>query len=733
MSRSDSRIVREPSRAPVTIATMILLSAVVAAQKQPKGGAQPPAPTGLGSTSSIGLGGSLKGGAQPSGPTATTTGVNLATPKNKLVFPYGVQTFERKEYLKVGSDVTSIPGWSLQASPTMVDVVITESAFGSSRPGTNSTRWLAIDDLGAGGAQGFQTPPIVAPSPWNYSWQFSLNIGQAPVSAVDMPTLAIQHNGNGGPSDAWGVRLTPTGAELFMTETWGETAQTATLWSYTGATDLGQWIDVKVVASLQKNTLVAFVNGDQVAQLRSRPPAGTDVTNQRFAYHGGGVGNSASILLDDLGVAFLGGVCQESLSIDFTLEDDGDPLVNGQDISSPPEFGNKVSINGSGPNNGAAIFDSSSAGPNNPSQDLDLLVNQGNILILQTDAGANPPAVGGIYPRPNDDENGGTLQFDFARPLTPLGIDLIDVDGFPNEGITLTLTDFSALTRTFTVPTDWTGDITSAEPGVGNLDLQSLLPQVGWNSIATAVEDPGFDPNAVVGMTIELGGSGAVDNFTALIPCVLLTFDTEDDTTPVFAGTPLLNGQDISTPPEFGVEVSISDAGLNAGAAIFESTPGGANDGLGAPDKDLLVGLGNILILQNDLAATQTIPGFFNVPNDDTNGGSIFFDFPGEVRVNKIDLIDVDEEELVGVTVTLLDSSNLTRTFSVPISWTEDRLNDGPPAFRTLDLSTLAPQPGFLSVATAVEDPGFDANKVVKMTVDLGGAQALDNICFCPQ
>jgi hypothetical protein len=717
----------------VTIATMILLSAVVAAQKQPKGGAQPPAPAGLGSTSSIGIGGSLKGGAQPSGPTATTTGVNLATPKNKLVFPYGVQTFERREYLKVGSDVTSIPGWSLQASPTMVDAVITESAFGSTRPGTNSTRWLAIDDLGAGGAQGFRTPPIVAPSPWNYSWQFSLNIGQAPASAIDMPTLAIQHNGNGGPADAWGVRLTPTGAELFMTETWGETAQTAALWSYTGATDLGQWIDVRVVASLQKNTLVAFVNGDQVAQIRSRPAASTDVTNQRFAYHGGGIGNSASILLDDLGVAFLGGVCQESLNVDFTLEDDGDPLVNGQDISSPPEFGNKVSINGSGPNSGAAIFDSSSAGPNNPSQDMDLLLNQGNVLILQTDAATNPPAVAGIFPRPNDDDNGGTLQFDFARPLTPLGIDLLDVDSFPNEGVVLTLTDFSALTRTFTVPTDWTGDLTNAEPGVGNLDLQSLLPQVGWNSIATAVEDPGFDPNAVVGMTIELGGSGAVDNFTALIPCVLLTFDTEDDTTPVFAGTPLLNGQDISTPPEFGVEVSISDAGLNAGAAIFESTPGGANDGFGAPDKDLLVGLGNILILQNDLAATQTIPGFFNVPNDDTNGGSIFFDFPGEVRVNKIDLIDVDEEELVGVTVTLLDSNNLTRTFSVPISWTEDRLNDGPPAFRTLDLGTLAPQPGFLSVATAVEDPGFDADKVVKMTVDLGGAQAMDNICFCPQ
>jgi hypothetical protein len=706
MTRSLTRIVRGRSRTPLTITTLILLTAGAAAQNSKS--------------------------AQSSGRTGQATGVVDLTPKNKLVFPYGVQTFERKENLHLGNELSVLPGWNFAGTPSMVDAVVTESPSGSSRPGTNSKRWLSVEDLGGGQSEGFRSPTVQAPAPWNYAWSLSFQITTPPAAGVAGPELAVQHWSNGAFADAYGLRMGASGVELYVTDVWN-TLESVELFQYTGATSIGQWVDVRVVASLQKDTLTAFVNGSEVAMLRVRQPATTDVTKQRFAYKSGDVGNAVSFMLDDVGVAFLGGVCEESLLLDFTTEDDTSlALVNGQDISTPPEFGNKLAIGGSGPNRGAAIFDSSNPGPNNPSQDLDLLVNQGNVLILQNDAATNPPAVAGIFPRPNDDEDGGTLQFDFERPLKPLSIDLIDIDA-PNQGVTLTLTDFSALTRTYTVPSDWTGDITLLQPGVGTLDLQSLLPQPGFASVATAVEDPGFDPNAVLAMTIELGGSGAVDNFAALIPCVLLTFDTEDDTTPVFAGTPLTNGQDISTPPEFGVEVAITDAGPNAGAAIFESTPGGLNDGFGAPDKDLLVGLGNILILQNDLAATQTIPGFFNVPNDDTNGGTIFFDFPGEVHINKIDLIDVDEEEAVGVTVTLLDSNGKTRAYVAPPSWTEDRLNDGPPAFRTLDLTTLAPQPGFLAVATGSEMAGFDPEKVIKMTVDLGGAQAMDNICFCPQ
>jgi hypothetical protein len=646
------------------------------------------------------------------------------TPKNRLVFPYGVQSFERRERVTVGDSVQILPGWSIDSAS--VSAVVTENSSGISRPGTNSRRWLSVQDNGAALYEGMHSPFMQAPRPWNYSWKFAIQIETAPASAADAPVLAIQHVTSGGVQDAFGVRLTPTGAELFMTDAFG-VAATAPLFTFGGLTDIGQWIDIRVDASLAKDTLTATVNGTEVAMLRILAPASTDLTRLRFSYHGSGAGNVASLLLDDVNVAFGSAVCEESALIDFETEDDDTTaLVDGQDITTPPEFGEVMSVLGTGANNGAAIFDSTVGGPNDPSQDPDLLINQGNLLILQNDAA--PASVGGIFPNPNDDEDGGQFAFGFVRWVQPITIDLVDIDGTPNEGVILVETDFSGLTRTFTVPPDWTGN-----GGVGTLDLQSLAAQPGFASIATAVEDPGFDPNAVVGMTIDMGGSGALDNLALIIPCVQLTFETEDDFNPDFSGTPLADGQDLSTPPEFGVEVAISSSGANAGAAIFDSTPGGPNDP--GPDNDLLVGLGNILCLQSDNQAshtTQTVPGFFDSPNDDVNGGDVVFTFPGPVGCHFIDLIDVDEEEIAPAVVTLLDINGKTRVYTCPPSWTEDRLNDGPPAFRTLDLTTLAPQPGFAAVATATEDPGFDPEGVVQMTVTFGGAQDLDNFCFCP-
>jgi hypothetical protein len=705
MTRSLSRIVGEPTLG-LTIGTMALLCAPLGAQMQ------------------------TKSGVAPTGSPDEIQGVIDMTPRNKLLFPYGVQTFEKKERARVDSDITVIPGWHFQGSPGMVGAIIREDLGG--RPGSNSKRWLAVNDAGGGANQGFATPLIQAPSPWNYQWKLGVKVDVAPTSSVEAPTYAIQHTQFGSFVDSWAIRLTPTGAELFTTMAWGS-EQVLPLFTWGGATNLGEWIDMRVVASLQKGTLEAFVNDTQVGVLRSRPVEETDVTQMRFAYHAGGVGNSTTMLLDDVGVAFLGPVCNESLSLTFTTEDDTEiALTNGQAITDPPEFGEKVFISGAGPNNGAAIFDSTPGGPNDPSQDTDLLIGQGNLLILQNDA--SPAIVGDNYPRANDDENGGVFTFDFVRWVQPLSIDVVDIDAAAVEGVVITLTDFSGLTRTFTVPANWTGDINVAGPGVGTLDLTTLAPQAGFASIATAVEDPGFDPNAVVTMTVDMGGSGALDNFEALIPCVLMDFTVEDDKDPVFAGTTMSNGQDLSTAPEFGNLFGISSFnGNHVGAAIFDSTPGGPN--ATGPDKDLLVGLGNICILQNNLAATQTNPGFFNVPNDDTEGGTIEFDFgsfAGTVKVNKIDIIDADEEESVGVTVTLEDLSGNQRVYTVPPSWTEDLLNDGPPAFRTLDLTTLANQPGFAATATATEDPGFDADEVITMTIDLGGAQAIDNICFCP-
>jgi hypothetical protein len=692
MTRNTSRLAGAERKAALTITASLFLCSAVLAQKSASGSAP------------------------------GSTGSSVEAPKlgiqNKLIFPYGIQNFER---MKAGTGVEAIPGWQMIGSNATIAVA--QETTGVPRQGTLSKRWMCVQDNGSVAGEGFFTAPIVSPDPWDYAWTFDLRVGQPPAGSSDWPVIAVQHDTNLGYQDAWGIELTSSGANLFLTSIWGVPDSQPIPLPY------GQWTRVRVVASLETNRLEAFVDGVSVMRLGMLPRAGTSVERQRLAYHGQGAGNSAVVDLDDVGVAFLSGVCKEDLVVDFESTEDGAALVNGQAIAGP--IGDHVSIFGFGPNAGAAIFDTDTAGPNNPSQDPDLLVDTGNALILQTDG--NPTqTVGGIFDRPNDDEDGGTISFAFSRPLQLLAIDLIDIDNQSDEGSTITLIDFMGRTRVYFVPINWTGDIDAdGPPGKGTLDLTALAPQAGFmGTMTSAVEDAGFNGMGIVAMDVTHNSSAGIDNLIGCIPCVELTFDTEDDGNPDTAGTPLVNGQDISTPDEFGIETSVASLGPNAGAAIFDSTPGGPNDP--GPDNDLLVGLGNILILQNDLFATQSVSGIFDTPNDDTNGGDIVFTFPGPVFCHRVDLIDVDEEEVTGVTVVLEDSDGDTRTFTVPPAWTEDRLNDGPPGFRTLDLTTLLPQPGFAAVATAVEDPGFDPDEVVMMTVTFGGAQAMDNFCFCP-
>ena len=661
-------------------------------------------------------------------PSVNNTKVDLK-PKNKLRFPYGVQSFEKKENVKVGNDITILPGWQMLGSGGVVSACIDEHPNGFSRPGTSSKRWLNIQDLGAGAGDGFSAPAIHAPAPWNYAWSFALQVLTAPAPGSDYPTLAIQHSVAGAYQDAWGVRLTSSGAELFLTSAWGEPV-VAPLFAFAGSTDVGEWITVRVVASLADHTVTGFVNGTKVAFVRNRVPATTNVQDLRFSYHGSGSGNVASMLLDDVGVAFLNPLCDQSFQFDFDTEDDFTTSIgNGQDITTAPEFGVRMNVSSAGANLGVTAFDSTPGGPNAGSDDADMLIGRGNILMLQSNLEPTQ-TVPGFFDTPLDDTDGGDFIFDFIRPSEVLSVALIDIDPEPNLGATVTLTDYSNLTRVYTIQPGWTGTFNGV-PGWKTLDTTTLADQLGnapGFRRATATEAPGFDPNATVQMVVHMTGRGAMDDVFIHQQCVVLGFEVEDDSTPVFAGTPLANGQDINT--EFGLEVAVLSAGPNSGAAIFDSTPGGPNDP--GPDNDLLVGLGNILVLQNNSFPTQTVPGFFDTPNDDTNGGDVFFNFPNPVTCHQMDLIDVDEEEITGVTVTLLDSGGKTRTFSVPPGWTRDLLNDGPPSFQTLDLETLAPQAGFLFSATAVEDPGFNPAKVIQAKVTFGGAQDMDNFCFCP-
>src|SRR5262245_21815044 len=121
MTRSFSRVVRGQSRLPLTITTMMMLSAVAAAQLKAAGA-----------------------GTKSATPGATHTVAVDLSPKNKLVFPFGVQTFEKQENVKLGNEVTVLPGWRFDNSPSQVGAIITQNENGLTRPGSTSKRWLAV-------------------------------------------------------------------------------------------------------------------------------------------------------------------------------------------------------------------------------------------------------------------------------------------------------------------------------------------------------------------------------------------------------------------------------------------------------------------------------------------------------------------------------------------------------------------------------------------------------------
>src|SRR3954447_24983384 len=145
-----------------------------------------------------------------------------------------------------------------------------------------------------------------------------------------------------------------------------------------------------------------------------------------------------------------------------------------------------------------------------------------------------------------------------------------------------------------------------------------------------------------------------------------IDFETDDDFV-----TPLVHGQSIystarpnhanpavpfstDTRLEFGRLIKISSVNLgsdgNLGPAIFDSNP------LHTPpastlDPDLLVGLGNILMLQRDEGPNTTLdPKYglkFNNPNDEATPddiGSIVIDFLlANTHPMAIDLVDIDD------------------------------------------------------------------------------------------
>ena len=216
-----------------------------------------------------------------------------------------------------------------------------------------------------------------------------------------------------------------------------------------------------------------------------------------------------NFFVDDVSLLVTSFDCTQCVTLDFETEDDFlTVLGNGQKIDS--EFGNLVTISGAGSNLGPTIFDSDVGGPNDPSINSDMLINRGNMLLLQHNSFAtqtNP----GFFDAVTDDNDGGDLIFNFLQPIDPRGILLADINPPPNLGASVTLIDGNGKTRVYTVQPGWTGGYGNAGPF--RLDLTTTVAQPGNGTprFATANEQAGFQQTNVVRMIVHMTGFGAMD------------------------------------------------------------------------------------------------------------------------------------------------------------------------------------------------------------------------------
>jgi hypothetical protein len=214
------------------------------------------------------------------------------------------------------------------------------------------------------------------------------------------------------------------------------------------------------------------------------------------------------------------------------------------------------------------------------------------------------------------------------------------------------------------------------------------------------------------GASPGLDALGQGNRAGACAPDVVVEFDDLGDGQP-------LGGQELAD------VLTLSAWGPNAGLAIFDSTVGGPNDG--GPDPQLIVGKGNLLILQDDASAALSAPLAYAVPNDDLDGGTVRFAFAAPSRPLSIDLIAAGAGG-GGVLVSLIDALGKLRYYDVPPGYAAGVDAPGEPGFVTLHLQTLAPQHGYAAEAIAAEDEGFDAGSVVALEIWCTGSLGLDRL-----
>ncbi len=252
----------------------------------------------------------------------------------------------------------------------------------------------------------------------------------------------------------------------------------------------------------------------------------------------------------------------------------------------------------------------------NWTEDPDLNSNAGNVIIINE----NPNNNDGDGTGPDDNANGGTLRFLFDDPVTVVSFVAVDVDE--------------------------PGAVANAYDGAGNLITSVVIPAGADGSVQTIT----VNAAGVKRFDIIYRDSGG---FRLNLECA--SPGCEQDLS-AFAHGEIVTGAEIAP----GVTVtgtSNRPSRFPNAVAIFNSNV------TGSLDPDLEAGIGNILILPENLTDNNG-NGNIDNPSDASDGGTMTFTFDRDRTVHSITLVDNDRNN--GTIKAYDQNNNLLLSVSTP-------------------------------------------------------------------
>ena len=505
------------------------------------------------------------------------------------------------------------------------------------------------------------------------------------------PTLL----GQAAPADlgVW-VETDPAGLRLTAQIDGASGSTFALLASFTGdAFDLDEAL-VLALGGVDPNGTGAI----QFAFPEGAVPPAEAAANFAAAYLAGG-----QVLVTEPATYALGvdGPFCDRLDFNYTLgEDDATEMVGGRVISDQwADVNLSISADNATPGHPdlCILYDTNVL----TGGDSDLQVGLGTVCIIAENDGNTSPA-DDLIDDPDDEQNGGSIFYDFADGATLCSVTLIDIDEVPGTELRFYRGGDTA-SPDLAIPVDSLGD--------GSVQVVDFLER------------------GITRFEVFFRGSGAVGGIDLITCPRLVNFD--ETSTGVPLDPPIFTGEEITDQfANIGLTISgINSANGNRGpfgspcgpqlhpnkVILFDSgNVTGEDTDLATPHDPAVtpeaIGndepLGRILIIAEDDCDISPADGLVDDPDDEALGGTIFFEFEQDVIFLSARVLDVDTTDGPGLQAffTFFDAD-----------------------MNMLDIEVIPENP---DGSVVLVEPNQD--NVRFATLELPGSGAVTRIRFCP-